>query len=150
MCRRIFCKTRLCLWDQICKASRMANSSAKRSRVCKLWVLQWEPYWDHQFISRITRSRVIQYLSYAGGTSGSASAEWDALAGLILRWAQSSGPKERLPPPRLFTNQSLTSSEVEQTPAATPGGSVDSASAAAWERLIHSEQHRLVMGVNRL
>ncbi len=70
--------------------------------------------------------------------------QWEALAKVILKWAQGSGPRAPLRPPRLYAGHSLSSSEVEQTPAATPGGDIDSVwtMLRCWERLTELEQHR--------
>ena len=77
--------------------------------------------------------------AHAGAATGRVDSAWEAFSTTFLRWACDPHllSVNRLP---RFTSGSQTN---EATPAATPGGSVDStATAGAFEALLHSPLHR--------
>lgn len=84
----------------------------------------------------------------AGAACGSVEREWGAFAKLLLAWARSPASLgTSLPRLHRTSTVSTTTTTTTGDPAATPpnvtpGGSVDSSSPAAWDALLHSQQHR--------
>ncbi|KAK9828929.1 hypothetical protein WJX72_002853 [[Myrmecia] bisecta] len=83
-----------------------------------------------------------------GAATGDVNREWNAFATLLKTWAAAPSNLDA-PPPRLAHTQSGFTSEADPTPSATPGGSADSGSAAAWEQLLQSSHHRKVTASRR-